>query len=117
MSFDVQPRTLAFTAGTMQAVLADETLHHPLPEAPMRADSRMVPCVCGGRDQTDGPLVLRALLYPGTAQVTPLLDGRFAYTGYWSLGVLAAMESGVYEAEELTPEELVALLPPPSGEV
>lgn len=116
MSFDTQPRTLAFTAATMQAVLADESLHAPLPEAPLRPGSRVVPCVCGGRDQTGEPLVLRALLYPGTAQVTPLADGRFAFTGHWSLAVLAAMQSGEYVAEELTAEELAALLPVSSGE-
>lgn len=111
MSFDTQPRILAFPAQTMQAVLADESLHAPLPEAPLRPGSRMVPCICGGRDQTDAPLVLRALLYPGTAAVQPLSDGRFAYRGYWSLAVLDALAEGLYEAEELSDEQYAALLP------
>jgi hypothetical protein len=111
MNFDTQPRILAFPAQTMQAVLADESLHAPLPEAPLRPGSRMVPCVCGGRDQTSDPLVLRALLYPGTAAVQPLSDGRFAFRGYWSLAVLNALAEEMYEGEELSDEQYAALLP------
>jgi hypothetical protein len=111
MNFDSQPRILAFPAQTMQAVLADESLHAPLPEAPLRPGSRMVACVCGGRDQTSEPLVLRALLYPGTAAVQPLSDGRFAFRGYWSLAVLNALAEEMYEGEELSDEQYAALLP------
>jgi hypothetical protein len=116
MNFDSQPRILAFPTQTMQAVLADESLHAPLPEAPLRPGSRMVPCICGGRDQTDGPLVLRALLYPGTAAVQPLSDGRFAFRGYWSLAVLNALAEEMYEGEELSDEQYAALLPAGSPE-
>lgn len=105
--FSKEPKALAFDASVIADVIADESLHAPLPEVPRRPDSRMVPCICGGRDQTDGPLVLRALLYPGTATVTPLTDGRVAYRGYWTLAVLAAVDD--YGAEELSDEEFAAL--------
>ena len=105
--FDKQPRVLAFDAAVIADVIADESLHAPLPEVPRRPNSRMVPCICGGRDQTDGPLVLRALLYPGTATVTPLTDGRVAYRGYWTLTVLAAVDE--YNAEELSDETFASL--------
>ena len=105
--FSKEPKALAFDAAVIADVLADESLHAPLPEVPRRPGSRIVPCICGGRDQTDGPLVLRALLYPGTATVTPLTDGRVAYRGYWTLAVLAAVDD--YGAEELSDEEFAAL--------
>lgn len=111
--FDTQPRVFAFFEATMQQVLADSDLHAPLPEVPRRSDSRIVDCICGGRDQTDGPLVLRALLYPGTASVTPLSDGRLAYRGYWSLAVIAAADNGSIDADELTDKEFADLRPQP----
>lgn len=110
--FDTQPRIYAFSPATMEAVLADDSLKAPLPEVPLRPDSREVLCVCGGRDQTADPLVLRAMLYPGNATVTPLSDGRLAYRGYWSLAVLDAANSGAITAEELTVDEFNALRPP-----
>ena len=113
--FDTQPRIYAFSGETMQQVLADPDLHAPLPEVPRRSDSRIVDCICGGRDQTDGPLVLRALLYPGTAAVTPLTDGRLAYRGYWSLAVIAAAEDGSIDADELTDQEFADLRPEPES--
>jgi hypothetical protein len=112
--FDTQPRVFAFSEEMMQQVLADPELHAPLPEVPRRIDSRIVDCICGGRDQTDGTLVLRALLYPGTASVTPLTDGRLAYRGYWSLAVIAAAEDGSIAADELTDEEFADLRPQPA---
>jgi len=112
--FDKTPRVFAFSAETMQAVLADPAMHAPLPESPRRPDSEIVDCICAGRDQTDDPLVLRALLYPGTASVTPLTDGRLAYRGYWSIAVLDAANSGAITAEELTDEEFAALRDTPS---
>jgi hypothetical protein len=111
--FDNEPRVFAFSATTMHQVLADPDLHAPLPEVPRRSDSRIVDCICGGRDQTDGLLVLRALLYPGTASVTPLTDGKLAYRGYWSLAVIAAAEDGSIDADELTDQEFADLRPQP----
>ena len=112
--FDKKPRVFAFPEATMQAVLADPSMHAPLPESPRRPDSEIVDCICAGRDQTDGPLVLRALLYPGTASVTPLTDGRMAYIGYWTIAVLDAAYSGAIVAEELTDEEFAALREQPA---
>lgn len=109
--FDKTPRIYAFDAATMEAVLADDAMKAPLKEVPLRADSNEVLCVCGGRDQTDGALVLRAMLYPGNASVTALSDGRLAYRGYWTIAVLDAANSGVITAEELTDEAFAALLP------
>lgn len=100
----------------MEAVLADDSLKAPLPEVPLRPDSRQVMCLCGGRDQTADPLVLRAMLYPGTASVTPLTDGRLAYRGYWSIAVMNAANSGAIAAEELSKEAFFALLPQPDPE-
>ena len=111
--FDTQSRIYAFDAATMEAVLADDSLKAPLSEVPLRPDSRQVMCLCGGRDQTADPLVLRAMLYPGNASVTPLTDGRLAYRGYWSNAVLDAANSGAITAEELSEEAFAALRPEP----
>ena len=55
---------------------------------------------------------LRALRFPETASLTDLVDGRKAYTALWSLRLLEAFSQGLFpEVEELTLEQLQALLP------
>lgn len=55
---------------------------------------------------------LRALRFPETASLTELSDGRMAYTALWSLALLQAFREGLFpDAQELTQEELQALLP------
>ena len=55
---------------------------------------------------------LRALRFPETASLTDLVDGRKAYTALWSLSMLQAFEDGLLlDVQELTTEELQALLP------
>jgi hypothetical protein len=55
---------------------------------------------------------LRALRFPETASLTDLTDSRKAYTALWSLKLLEAYDQGLLVGvQELTPEELQALLP------
>jgi len=55
---------------------------------------------------------LRALRFPETASLTDLIDGRKAYTALWSLRLLEAYDQGLLaDVQELTTEELQALLP------
>jgi hypothetical protein len=55
---------------------------------------------------------LRALRFPETASLTDLTDGRKAYTALWSLRLIEAYDQGLLTGvQELTPEEMQALLP------
>lgn len=55
---------------------------------------------------------LRALRFPETASLTDLTDGRKAYTALWTLKLLEAFQQGLFpDVEELTQEQLQALLP------
>ena len=55
---------------------------------------------------------LRALRFPETASLTDLTDGRKAYTALWTLRLLEAYDQGLLiGVQELTPEEMQALLP------
>ena len=80
-----------------------------------------------GEDATDGLLTvktiacgwddsehtrLRALRFPETASLTDLTDGKKAYTALWSLKLLGVFNQGLFpDVQELTAEELQALLP------
>ena len=65
---------------------------------------------CGWDDSEH--TTLRALRFPETASLTDLVDGRKAYTALWSLGLLNALNAGqLPDAEELTLEQLQALMP------
>ena len=65
---------------------------------------------CGWDDSEH--TTLRALRFPETASLTDLVDGRKAYTALWSLGLLNALNAGLLpDAEELTLEQLQALMP------
>jgi hypothetical protein len=55
---------------------------------------------------------IRALRIPETVSLTDLVDGRKAYTALWSLRLLEAFNQGLFpQVEELTQEQLQALLP------
>lgn len=82
-----------------------------LPEAPLKKAGKPVLCIAGCRDQTDGPLVLRALKYPVSANTMPLSDGRHAFVGYWSESIREAVNNGEVTAELLTEDQLNALRP------
>ena len=83
-----------------------------LPERPKDPDSPKVRTLAGGLDR-EGSDDLRALKHPATATTTPLTDGRHAYSAYWSLAILEAIQDGSVDGEELTAEKLYALTPPP----
>lgn len=65
---------------------------------------------CGWDDSEHSRM--RALRFPETASLTDLTDGRKAYTALWSLRLLEAFSQGLFpQVEELTQEQLQALLP------
>ena len=115
MHFETQLRIVAFPAdilGQFSALL--DAYGADLPETPARADSPMIRTLAGGRDQTEGPLILRALQLGTTAQPTLLTDSRLAFPGYWTIAAATALANGDIEgAEEITGSEYRALLPPP----
>ena len=119
MHFETTLRIIAFPAdvlGQFSALL--DAYGADLPEAPARADSPTIRTLAGGRDQTDGPLILRALHLGTTAQPTPLSDGRLAFPGYWTIAAATALANGDIDgAEEITPEQFAALIPPPSEDI
>lgn len=119
MHFETSPRIVAFPAallGEFPALVA--AYGADLPIVPARANSPTIRTLAGGRDQTDGPLTLRALDLGTTAQPTPLTDGRLAFPGYWTIAAATALTNGdIPGAEEITAEEFTALLPPPSDEI
>ena len=116
MHFETQLRIVAFPAGILaQFPALLDAYGADLPETPARADSPIIRTLAGGRDQTHGPLILRALHLGTTAQPTPLSDGRLAFPGYWTIAAATALANGDIEgASEITPEQFAALLPPPS---
>lgn len=110
--YSTQSKTMAFPASELSRLshlLA--TYGSNLPYAPLKPNSPLQRCIVGGRDQEEGELILRSLSYPTTASTTPLADGRHAFTGYWSLSILAAVETGNVIASEITPEQLSDLTP------
>jgi hypothetical protein len=71
----------------------------------------IVKTICCGYDDS-AMTRFRALRFPETVSLTELTDGRFAYTALWSNALLEAFKSGMFpEVQELTQEELAALLP------
>jgi hypothetical protein len=73
--------------------------------------------ICCGWDDTEHTR-MRALMFPTTASLADLIDGRKAYTALWVEGLLAAFEAGLFpDVQELTLEELQPLIPVPSFEI
>lgn len=66
---------------------------------------------CGWDDSSQTRL--RALRFPETVSLTPLIDGRYAYTALWSNDLISAITNGEFSnVEELTQEKLLVLLIP-----
>jgi len=110
--YDTAPRFLAFAPailGQMPAIMAAHA--SDLPEVPLDANSPLVRCIAGGRDQQADPLILRALRLGKTAIPQNLSDGRMAFCGFWTLSVLSAVQSGDIAAQEITEAEYLSLLP------
>ena len=110
--FDNAPRTFAFPLTELVRLDGLVTIYGAdLPDVPKRTDSPTTRCLCGGLDR-EGSDDLRSLDHPTTASTTPLTDGRHAYRAYWSLALLAALDSGDVTGEELTDAQLAALRQP-----
>jgi hypothetical protein len=75
--------------------------------------NQTIKTICCGWDDTEHTR-MRALMFPTTASLTDLVDGRKAYTALWVEGLLAAFEAGqLPSVQELTIEELQDLIPKP----
>lgn len=108
--YDTSDRIFAFPVSELQRLPELVASYGAeLPDTPLKPDSLSARCIAGGKDQAEGPLVLRSLKHPTTATALPLTDGRFAASGYWSKAILAAVAAGDVTGEEITPAQLATL--------
>jgi len=107
MKYSTEFKTFAF----QEALVAQlPTLNEQYGEEATDGLLTVTTIACGWDDSEHTRL--RALRFPETASLTDLADGRKAYTALWSLRLLAAIEQGLFpDVQELTQEELIALLP------
>ena len=106
-NFETQFRTFCFPAALVEQIPA---LIEVYGDDAMDGNQSYKTIACGWDDSEKTRL--RALRFPETASLTPLNDGRMAYTALWSLALLQAFKEGLFpDAQELTQEELQALLP------
>ena len=107
MNFSTEFKTFAFPAELVEQL---PTLIEQYGE-PAQDGLQTYNTIAAGWDDS-GHTRLRALRFPETASLTDLVDGRKAYTALWSLRLLEAFSQGLFpEVEELTLEQLQALLP------
>ena len=60
----------------------------------------------------------RAAKFPTTITGTALTDGRLAFIALWQADLAAAYDAGhLPDAEQLTPEQFQALIPPPTEDL
>jgi hypothetical protein len=60
----------------------------------------------------------RAAKFPTTITGTELTDGRMAFIALWQSDLAAAYDDGqLPDAEQLTPEQFQALIPPPTEDL
>jgi hypothetical protein len=110
MPFDSQSRIFAFPASALQNLQAITELHgEELSDMPANPSSPRRLCIVGGIDR-EGSSDLRSTCYMETAAPIPLIDGRFAYSGHWSLSLIDAVNAGQIEAEELSEEQFKSLI-------
>ena len=107
MKYSTEFKTFAF----QEALVAQlPTLNEQYGEQATDGLLTVTTIACGWDDSEHTRL--RALRFPETASLTDLADGRKAYTALWSLRLLEAIEQGLFpDVQELTQEELIALLP------
>jgi hypothetical protein len=106
-NFETQFRTFAFPA---ELVAQIPQLIENFGDEAMDGNQEFRTIACGY--DTSDHNTFRALRFPETASLTDLVDGRKAYTALWSIPLLQAFRDGLFpDAEELTQEELTALLP------
>jgi hypothetical protein len=107
--FDTTPRFFAFPLaelgriGELVAAYGSD-----LPDTPKDPNSPTTRCLAGGFDR-EGSTDLRSMDYPTTATTVPLIDGRHAALGCWTLAILTALASGDVVADELTLGEFQSL--------
>jgi hypothetical protein len=107
MNFSTEFKTFAFAAELVEQL---PTLIEQYGE-PAQDGLQTYNTIAAGWDDSEHTR-LRALRFPETASLTDLVDGRKAYTALWSLRLLEAFQQGLFpEVEELTQEQLQALLP------
>jgi hypothetical protein len=107
MKYSTEFRTFAFPEALIEQL---PTLNEHYGEEATDGLLTVTTIACGWDDSEHTRL--RALRFPETASLTDLVDGRKAYTALWSLRLLAAIEEGLIpDAQELTQEELMDLLP------
>lgn len=107
MNFSTEFKTFAFPAELVEQLpLLIEQYGEPAQDG-----LQTYTTIAAGWDDSEHTR-LRALRFPETASLTDLVDGRKAYTALWSLRLLEAFQQGLFpEVEELTQEQLQALLP------
>jgi hypothetical protein len=105
--FEPQFRTFCFPAALVEQI---PTLIEQFGDEALDGNQSFNTIACGWDDSEHTRF--RALRFPETASLTTLTDGRVAYTALWSLALLQAFKEGLFpDAQELTQEELQALLP------
>jgi len=107
MNFSTEFKTFAFPEALVEQLpLLNEQFGEEATDGLLTVNT----IACGWDDSEHTRL--RALRFPETASLTDLTDGRKAYTALWSLRLLEALEQGLFpDVQELTQEELQALLP------
>jgi len=107
MKYSTEFRTFAFPEALIEQL---PTLNEQYGEQATDGLLTVTTIACGWDDSEHTRL--RALRFPETASLTYLADGRKAYTALWSLRLLEAIGQGLFpDVQELTQEELQALLP------
>lgn len=107
--FDTTPRFFAFPLHELESIGELITLYgSDLKDTPKDPNSPTTRCLAGGIDR-EGSTDLRSMDYPTTATTVPLIDGRHAALGCWTLAIIEAVTLGEIEAEELTLEEFKSL--------
>lgn len=110
-NFEKTPRIFAFPLSELARLSALVLAYGAdLPLVPTKPDSPVIRCVAGGLDRA-GSDDLRGLDFPTTANALPLADGRFAFSGCWSLALVDALQSGVVTGEELSISQFQSLRP------
>ena len=113
MSYETISRTIAVAPEAVvtlfPALLAQ--YGEALPDGP-----RSIVTIGGHWDDNDRTRIRAASLADGTITGQPLTDGRVAFTCLWQADLAAAFDDGGIEGvEQLSAEQLAALMPEPEG--
>lgn len=110
MSFDTTYRYYAFPESVLISVDSMRDSSGSLASTAPDHNGKMInTLLCGLDNSNTGKL--RALELNVTAIPTRLSNGLFCLGGYWSSGILRAVENGDINATELTEAQVKALLP------